>query len=263
MYCVNCGSQVVSNDSFCTNCGNPSSVSRGVPTVYKPLPKYSSVHGLSLSLAIVFAVLLVVAAVSIYSDILQVQLIDRVANGGIITEAEATTNDARVASIGGIYFLVNIVVIVLFLVWIHTAHRNLGPLGSAGLEYTPGWAVGGFFVPFLNLVRPYQVTKEIWKASDPDFLSTTGDNWKKVRVSSILGWWWALFLITGFFGNMVLRSSFNLDTLENIQSYTYVTLASDIILVPAIILAVVLVLDIDNRQMKRYKVKFFARNQEP
>ena len=39
-------------------------------------------------------------------------------------------------------------------------------LGANNLKYTPKWAVGCFFVPFLNLVMPYQVVREIWKASN-------------------------------------------------------------------------------------------------
>ena len=254
MYCTRCGASNTAAATYCTKCGynlaNPALSVAGA--VVKPVPPYSSIRGLSISLAIMFGILLLVTIVAVVSDLFQVQLLDRIASGLGVTDAEATANDLRQAIIGSAYFLINIAVVVLFLVWIHHAHRNLRSLGAEGLDYSPGWAVGGFFIPIMNLFRPYQVTREIWKGSDPDFSSTDGMAWKSVRLTPLLGWWWALYLITGVVGNAVLRASFNTETLESIQSFANVTLVSDILLVPAIILAVAVVLGIDRRQARRH-----------
>jgi hypothetical protein len=40
---------------------------------------------------------------------------------------------------------------VAFFVWLHRANRNLPALGAIGLKFTPGWAVGCFFVPLVNV----------------------------------------------------------------------------------------------------------------
>lgn len=55
---------------------------------------------------------------------------------------------------------------ITFCLWFHHAYRNVGCLGGIP-TYSPGWAAGSFFVPFLNLYRPYQIAKEIWLASMP------------------------------------------------------------------------------------------------
>ncbi|QYO65100.1 DUF4328 domain-containing protein [Leptolyngbya sp. 7M] len=52
-------------------------------------------------------------------------------------------------------FPVGIATIVLFLVWLYRAHKNLFSLKPTHLDFSPGWAVGWWFIPFLNLVRPY------------------------------------------------------------------------------------------------------------
>ena len=31
-----------------------------------------------------------------------------------------------------------------------------------------GWAIGPWFVPILNLFRPWQIAVETWEGSDPD-----------------------------------------------------------------------------------------------
>ena len=142
----------------------------------------------------------------------------------------------------------------MFLIWFHRAHRNLKALGANDLQYSPGWAVGGFLIPIWNLFRPYQVAQEIWKASEPDHLSATGSDWKYLRGSGLIGWWWVFFLLTGFIGNLILRSYLNLETIEGIQSYTYALLASDALLIPAIMLTILVVNKIDNRQSQRFMV---------
>lgn len=48
-------------------------------------------------------------------------------------------------------------------VWMHRAFRNLPALGERGMVWSPGWAAGGWFVPFANLVIPYLCLRELWK----------------------------------------------------------------------------------------------------
>jgi len=40
------------------------------------------------------------------------------------------------------------------------------PVGTRESRFTPGWAVGYWFVPFVNLVRPYQIVADLWLRSD-------------------------------------------------------------------------------------------------
>ena len=58
-------------------------------------------------------------------------------------------------------FLVWLGTATAVLMWVHRAYRNLPALGARDMAYSPGWAVGWWFIPFLNLVRPYQVVREI------------------------------------------------------------------------------------------------------
>jgi hypothetical protein len=62
---------------------------------------------------------------------------------------------------GGVY----IATVVIWMVWIHRANSNCRALGAQGMRFTPGWAVGYHFIPFVNLVMPYNAMAEIWRAS--------------------------------------------------------------------------------------------------
>jgi hypothetical protein len=60
-----------------------------------------------------------------------------------------------------------VLVVVGSAMWLHRAAANLPALGGSELRFTPGWAVGWWFVPLANLVLPVLIMTEIWRASDP------------------------------------------------------------------------------------------------
>ena len=49
--------------------------------------------------------------------------------------------------------------------WIHRSHANLFLADLPALEFTPGWAVGWYFIPIANLFKPFQAMRELWYAS--------------------------------------------------------------------------------------------------
>src|ERR1044072_835531 len=85
---------------------------------------------------------------------------------------------------------VYILTVIFFLIWLNRSYKNLTPLGAQHLEFSSGWAVGYWFIPFVNLLKPFQVVREVWNQSDPDadpqlnFLTSTG-------TPALLGFWWA------------------------------------------------------------------------
>ena len=65
------------------------------------------------------------------------------------------------------------------------AYKNLSTWHAT--RFRSGWAIGGWFVPFLNLVRPYQIAKELASYSGPNETAPT----------NALPLWWALVIIGG------------------------------------------------------------------
>ncbi len=90
---------------------------------------------------------------------------------------------------------------VFFLIWIHRASSNLKGLGRVGMRNTPGWCVGGYFVPILNLFQPMQAMKEIWQASDPKAVQ---GSWFASDSTPLVGVWWGFWLLTGVISVFVL-----------------------------------------------------------
>jgi hypothetical protein len=98
-----------------------------------------------------------------------------------VTMTRATDLDrlGSVVSLSGLAAM--LVVGILFITWLFLAHRS-NAMNPGELHHASGWAIGGWFVPFLNLVRPYQMVQEVQRASRPG-----GTNHPLV-----LAWWLTL-----------------------------------------------------------------------
>ena len=200
--------------------------------------------------------LVLICIISVWFDYLQIQLVNRIIRGDFVTMAEALANDDRQATIGWIYFSLSVITVILFLMWIHRAHRNLPSLGNTNLKYSPGWAVGWFFVPILSLWKPYQVTTEIWKASDPTIDINGSTAWEKSSASSLVSSWWFLFIVSAVIGNIVLRLFLQAETPSEILTVSRWSFIVGIIDIVIAILTILIVRNIDQRQeMKRQLLK--------
>ena len=144
-----------------------------------------------------------------------------------------------------------------FLFWFHRVQKNLPALGGRELKYTPGWAVGGFFVPFLNLVRPIQVMREVWHGSDPSGLERDGaPDGPMIRnqlgTPWLVSWWWILFIVSHLVGRVFMRTRLTPDqSIEQLQAtYTYLVI-SNVLDLPSALVAMLLVARVTRLQRRR------------
>jgi hypothetical protein len=83
--------------------------------------------------------------------------------------------------------------------WIYVANANAHSFGTGGMSISPGWAVGWFFIPLANLVKPYEGMKEAWRTShDVAGLYEEAE-------SPVVGWWWGLWIVNGIVGWVGMR----------------------------------------------------------
>ncbi len=104
----------------------------------------------------------IVACVALVDDVVefvQVQF-------GQLSPDQVANNDPIQVIVGLLQSGLGIVTGIAFLKWIYRAYKNIKGFGAEGLRFSPGWAVGYYFIPILSLIRPVQVMSEIWRASD-------------------------------------------------------------------------------------------------
>ena len=102
-------------------------------------------------------------------------------------------------SVGIFAVIITISLTLVFLLWLYRMCKNLPALGVEGLTTSPGWAVGWFFVPIMNLVKPHQVVSEVAKAGLPVVLRESTD-WHLHPVSPLVHGWWLLFVVGSAYG---------------------------------------------------------------
>lgn len=140
------------------------------------------------SVTAAFSLAVVAKAALIVSCLMQIALLRET----VITMDAAIANDARqrVISLSGTVIV--LASIAVLLVWLFRAKKKLIAAGMVDAEYSPGFSVGCFFIPLVNLVMPFQAVRELWKASQ------NPSDWKRCPSSQIVGWWWAFWLLNAF-----------------------------------------------------------------
>ncbi|MCA6364448.1 MAG: DUF4328 domain-containing protein [Bacteroidetes bacterium] len=84
--------------------------------------------------------------------------------------------------------LAGLVFPILFLIWMYRAYENLQRINPALPDYALGWTIGGWFVPFLNFVRPFQMIAEIWNKTQRA-MRADGEQYAHEPQKPVNLWW--------------------------------------------------------------------------
>lgn len=197
---------------------------------------------IALGAAALVGLLGVLSSIGLYS------LLSRAESGQVVSQADfdAAVSRENLISIGRL--LVEIPASLLFIFWFHRAYTNLPAVGATGLPYSPGWAVGAWFVPLLNVVWPKRMMDAIWKASDPGAPPEQGESWRSRRTPSVLTWWW-FFLIA----MVIFAANWGLEgeTIEQVQRSTINLMVRDLMRVGAWVVTLYVVREVTSRQEQR------------
>ena len=122
-----------------------------------------------------------------------------------------------------VFLLIFFVGGIIVFKWIKLANKNVRALGAKNLEFSPGWAVGWFFVPIANLFKPYKVMNEIWSATH------SPENWKKNENHRAVQKWWGLWI--GSSGLIQLSNNLEkkADSVDKIIQLSYINIGGEIL----------------------------------
>ncbi len=95
--------------------------------------------------------------------VIEVLLAREIGSNGLSTRTSTMADIELIVVTGaGIGLVVSIVV---NLVLLYRLAANGAKLIPAAADHRPHWAVTGWFVPIMNLFRPYQMAKQVWRSS--------------------------------------------------------------------------------------------------
>jgi Domain of unknown function (DUF4328) len=200
---------------------------------------------------VLLAATIVIDVLAIGSDLWQVVLINRFLDGKDTDSGPLASSDHRQAVLSAFQFLVLLASGIVFIRWLHAAYRNIASLGAPELRFKPGWAIGAWFVPFLNLWRPKQIADDIWRGSDPEAPLVQEPGSHSDDDGHLLTTWWALWIVSLFIGNIAGRLFFSAESLPDIRDSDELDMAALAFDVSAAVYAVLVVRHITSRQMQR------------
>jgi hypothetical protein len=108
---------------------------------------FRDLSGISKKLSLLLLIGIGMDILGIVSSLMQFNLLSHVS----YSMEDATANDLRERELALLQVGLYIVTVIVFGRWIYLAHRNLLSLDARYLRFGPGWAVGCFFVPIVNL----------------------------------------------------------------------------------------------------------------
>jgi hypothetical protein len=115
--------------------------------------------------------------------------------------------------------LPTIAIAVLTIVWLFRIAQNHQRLGRR-LQWAPGWAIAGWFLPPCLYVIPTLMLQESWKASGPA-AQPESDGWKRTASSPAIWIWFVVYSVAGTIGSLAVAvgQGFGSDRSDTAQYY--------------------------------------------
>ena len=220
-----------------------------------PYPEpYVSAHKRAQIVVALFLAGITLDLIVIFSDFIKVVMLSNMSGDSTLTENQVFGIEVQEAITGILKLVVYILSAIFFLMWLHRAYKNLRALGAPRTEHTPGFAVGSFFIPIISLFIPYRVVKEAWIKSEPQAGEPGTVYGNSSGGTSLIGWWWGVWLVANFLGQVSLRASEPGVSYDAQFFNLKLELAANAFSLAAAVLAILVVKGIDARQTVRSRL---------
>ena len=166
----------------------------------------------------ILLLLVLIKVVAIVTFYLQYHLLDQWMNGAMVDMDAAEANDRRVLIVGLFDIVVRIATIIAVILWFRRAYFNLH-LRFQNLTYSEGWAAGGWFVPFMSLVVPYQIFNDLF-IQTKQFLKKFDIPERNKLNDTLLITWWLVWICNTISQNIFKRFTRSETDVEKLANYT-------------------------------------------
>lgn len=202
--------------------------------------------------AIVFiALIFILDLFSLLFDYLEYLLLTSDFNADSAVEAE--NSDLRQFILGILHIIIYITSAVFFVMWFRRAYYNLHTKINP-LYHSEGWAAGSWFVPFINLYRPYQIMKELYTET-VDFLEEKGKIINDKYFSFYIGSWWVLWIVSSVLGRIYFRKVTNAETIQELLESNKLSMINTAISIPLALITIKVIYDYSNLEKEFYSFK--------
>lgn len=224
-------------------------------------PQWRSMKGVTNALTVFLWLAAAASVFGIVAFATRISALSDIIDGGLDFDKIQRANDADdlVQAAAAILLFVTFVIVVLVIIWTYRAAKNNEALGRYYPRLKPGWAIAGWLIPLVNLVIPVLMLQDLWRGSESS--TPRGDpSWRSNRGSPLIGWYWAVFIVSGLrlgFG----RSEAHFDVtqeLRDLRTHDTVAIVGLIATIVAAILLIQVVRKIAARQAETLRAQQIA-----
>lgn len=167
--------------------------------------------------------------------------------------AAAQASDRNMMIMGALQLVVGIASVILWFVWVFRSNKLARALGASSMKYSPGWSVGWFFVPIMNLFKPYFAMKEIYLATmDPKSFDTEQEVEDQPESLNILKLWWLVYLVDSWLGRFAFRQTMRADTIDELIAANSWMTASDAVTIVGSLATIWVVREFSQKQQDAF-----------
>jgi hypothetical protein len=163
------------------------------PLLVRAAEEPISIRGLGVWVAAVLGLVAVGEVANLVVRQIYIARISDLIDGKIVSYDHLDSAVKSQSIVGTVFGGVEIVAAILFLVWFYRAYRNLLRLGMPDPRFSLGWAVGGWFIPIFNLIRPKSIANDVWKGSAAAAAGDLG-GWRSAPIAKLVHWWWGVWI---------------------------------------------------------------------
>ena len=227
----------------------------------KVTPAFSSGHLVTTLLTLFLVLCVLIDLISIALGYSRVVFLSNVLTGEeVLSHTDLRADNDGQQLVGTALIATYLISGVVFLIWLYRARRNVLAVGSRGQRYSSPWAIGLFFVPFLNLYYSYDIVKDLWKQSNPDV--GLSDTFLRQHASTLvqyssktalIGLWWGLVIASVVVARISSTLASHATDIPDLINESYTGMISDVLRTAGIIILIVLVNRIDARLEEKHK----------
>ena len=191
--------------------------------------------------------------IAILSEYLELRLLERAQAGAYISQEEANANDLRQIIIGVVQTLTYLASAVLFLSWFRRAYGNLHRLREYRLQYSENMAIWSFFIPFINVVRPFRIAQEV-AFTTKQVVNNELPGYQSALYPPVVGIWWGLFLGSKALGSAAAQLVAKGDSVDQMITSAQVYIVSDSLDIAAAAITILMIKQISKDEEQLHEI---------
>ena len=125
---------------------------------------------------------------------------------GDVTEATWLDIEGRANTLFWSSILIFLIAVVLFSYWTNQVAKNSYYFGRKHMSESPAMAVGSYFIPILNLYKPYKIMVSMFKACDLH------------KKTGLVGAWWTAWIFTSVLNRVASRMADRADSVPSLDT---------------------------------------------